>query len=1088
MMNKLAGILVAMLLVGCGGGGGTGGAPGSPPPSSSPPPPPPAPGIGSAGGTVTGPNGSQVVVPPGALSTSTQIAIEQESQSAPPLPAGVIPLGAIFAMTPHGTTFSVPAKVTLPFDSAALPAGTEPRIYKTNAAGGWELLAELGRDSGTTTAEVAGFSHFFVAPVPLPPLQRGVVERSWIFEEFHADGLEPTVVEQEDGLPNSQTGGVASDEHDFGQLPLAVNGDDRATGAVYSSEQGTTYWVLAQGPQGSIQTPASRIGNRVTLIQKQGFRKNSADARLKLHVTRVFVEAIDANGTEILYPECPWTLDCGLVISGSVVFDVRAYHYATFFSGRSRVELSGYQGHWVGRNQSLIDGRERLWGIDDFVIDGDVGGNGSKQHAKWALREPITIDIDLSRVQVGESFTLFIEAIADTMNRRQRESYVAAYFRDPLGIEGTSVETHGLEPVGVPVDDAPADERRAAECASGTDAEAGVLQFESADFLAPEVPTGGGQIQVTRTGGSRGEVSATIRSADGTAIAGSDYEAIESNVYFGDGDTAPRTISVPIVLDQVSEPDKSLTLMLEDPRGCAALGAIDSTRLTILDDDRPEAPEATYTVGGTLSGLEGSGLLLREVVTGAELSPANGAFRFDAEKPDGSRYEVRVATQPTQPLQVCTVTRGVGLVAGANISDVAVHCETPAPSGSLDPSFGHQGRVINAAIGAGRALALQSDGKILALAERGLARFEPDGTLDETFGTDGVVGQLFLGVTGDAPRDITVQRDGRILVVGYTRTSPASTNYDFAIRRLLEDGTNDHGFGTDGLVTIDFNGEVDRALRVIVLPDDSILVGGHAGSRSSQNELRNSFAVARLTSAGVLDRSLAGDGTVTSIGGSSFAYGLAVDPSGKILLGGSRADDGAAEKDAAMVRFHPDGAPDTNNDRDEEIWFGADGSGVGIDDIAGDDDSIQDLLVDEEGRIWGVVQSLSGGKYDFMFGQFSEHFGNVTGQGARFQQFVARMGPGNDLGQALARTPAGEFLVAGSASSAATAYDFGIARFTATAGLDTTFGDGGKVTIDFFGADDGANDLIVQPDGRIIALGVVRNGTSVEFGMVRVLP
>src|SRR4051812_2470918 len=91
-----AGIVACLMLVGCGGGsndssGGT-----------TPPPPPPAPaGIGTAGGTVVCDNsGAQVVIPAGALATTTDIKVTKTSTGAPPLPAGVTAAGSIYAFTP----------------------------------------------------------------------------------------------------------------------------------------------------------------------------------------------------------------------------------------------------------------------------------------------------------------------------------------------------------------------------------------------------------------------------------------------------------------------------------------------------------------------------------------------------------------------------------------------------------------------------------------------------------------------------------------------------------------------------------------------------------------------------------------------------------------------------------------------------------------------------------------------------------------------------------------------------------------------------------------------------------------------------
>ncbi len=84
----------------------------------------------------------------------------------------------------------------------------------------------------------------------------------------------------------------------------------------------------------------------------------------------------------------------------------------------------------------------------------------------------------------------------------------------------------------------------------------------------------------------------------------------------------------------------------------------------------------TYAVGGTLSGLVGSGLVLQDNL-GDNLSlSANGTFTFAAPVADGSAYGVTVLTQPASPTQTCTVTGGNGTIAGGPVSNVGISCVT----------------------------------------------------------------------------------------------------------------------------------------------------------------------------------------------------------------------------------------------------------------------------------------------------------------------------------------------------------------------------------------------------------------------------
>jgi len=95
-------------------------------------------------------------------------------------------------------------------------------------------------------------------------------------------------------------------------------------------------------------------------------------------------------------------------------------------------------------------------------------------------------------------------------------------------------------------------------------------------------------------------------------------------------------------------------------------------RLTLTWAD----PSTQYSIGGSVSGLSGTGLVLQNNA-GDDLSiAANGSFTFDTALDGGSAYSVTVLTQPGGPDQTCSVTNGSGTLAGANITDVSVSCTT----------------------------------------------------------------------------------------------------------------------------------------------------------------------------------------------------------------------------------------------------------------------------------------------------------------------------------------------------------------------------------------------------------------------------
>jgi len=87
------------------------------------------------------------------------------------------------------------------------------------------------------------------------------------------------------------------------------------------------------------------------------------------------------------------------------------------------------------------------------------------------------------------------------------------------------------------------------------------------------------------------------------------------------------------------------------------------------------APPATYSIGGTVSGLAGSGLVLLDNGGNPLSVPAGTNFTFTSLLPSGSSYAVTVSTQPSNPAQSCVVSQGTG-VANGNVTSVQLACTT----------------------------------------------------------------------------------------------------------------------------------------------------------------------------------------------------------------------------------------------------------------------------------------------------------------------------------------------------------------------------------------------------------------------------
>ena len=404
---------------------------------------------------------------------------------------------------------------------------------------------------------------------------------------------------------------------------------------------------------------------------------------------------------------------------------------------------------------------------------------------------------------------------------------------------------------------------------------------------------------VTRTGGSAGEVSATVATSDGTAVAGADYSPLSTTIRFGDGDTTRRAVPVEILGDAIAEDDKTVNLALSQP-SCTTLGSPSSTVLTIVDDE----PDPEFTIGGTVTGLEGTGLVLKNNFE--EITPGNGPFEFTNTELEGDNYDVTIDAQPSEPGQICTVTNGSGTVAEADITDIAVDCVTPPPDAGLDPSFGDGGKVATPDLETALGLAVQPDGKIVASSDNALARYDADGTLDDTFGVGGIVA---TGIDADScfpsdANDLVLQPDGSIVVVGLVSGTGGFIDKDVAMQRYDAAGNLDLGFGDQGTVTTDLSGSRDCAYGVTLQPDGKIVVAGEANGVD--------VAVLRYDAAGTPDPTFGTGGTgfvTTDIGGAvgselDVATDLTLDGDGNIVVAARVSNDGDLDF-FSVLRYTP---------------------------------------------------------------------------------------------------------------------------------------------------------------------------------------
>lgn len=276
-------------------------------------------------------------------------------------------------------------------------------------------------------------------------------------------------------------------------------------------------------------------------------------------------------------------------------------------------------------------------------------------------------------------------------------------------------------------------------------------------------------------------------------------------------------------------------------------------------------------------------------------------------------------------------------------------------NGSADTTFNTTGRISNVFVGStyaeGHSVVLQPDGKIVTggfsyhggLGRFAVSRNQTDGALDTTFNAVGYTTTIING-GDDLGYSVALQADGKIVLAGYTTSgSPA-----FGVVRYHSNGSVDTTFNSGGSVTTSIGPGADIGRAVAIQSDGKIVVGGYAAIGGNDD-----FAVVRYNTDGSLDTNFNTSGIVTTnIGGPDQANAIAIQPDGKILLGGTTVN---ANGDYTVVRYHSNGSLDTTFN----------GTGIFVTTIGVDDDEIYGMGLQSDGKIVVGGYSFVGANYDF---------------------------------------------------------------------------------------------------------------------------
>jgi len=371
-----------------------------------------------------------------------------------------------------------------------------------------------------------------------------------------------------------------------------------------------------------------------------------------------------------------------------------------------------------------------------------------------------------------------------------------------------------------------------------------------------------------------------------------------------------------------------------------------------------------------------------------------------------------------------------------------------------------------------RSLAIGATAIVLLFSASGQMAQAADGDLDPTFGTGGQVMTDFNHST-DIAFAVALQPDGKYVVVGTTYTNNDYSGEDFAIARYNTDGTLDTTFGVNGKVTTDFPNLAAVASSVVVQPDGKILVAGGAFPGFT---FLGDFELVRYNPDGSLDASFGSGGIVTTSfpGQGSYAFALALQSDGKIIAAGTDfvnfSSEDNSNTDFALERYNPDGTPDTT--------FG--NGGQVTTDFDGFNDDVFSILVQPDGKLVAVgsaknpatfydfaaVRYLANGTIDTTFGvagKVRTDFGHADFDRAR----------------SAALQSDGKIVAAGTTIfNNGLSEPFAVARYNTNGALDTTFDSDGKLQIDFGSFDQTAYKVLLQPDGKIITVGYPNTESS----------
>jgi uncharacterized delta-60 repeat protein len=327
-----------------------------------------------------------------------------------------------------------------------------------------------------------------------------------------------------------------------------------------------------------------------------------------------------------------------------------------------------------------------------------------------------------------------------------------------------------------------------------------------------------------------------------------------------------------------------------------------------------------------------------------------------------------------------------------------------------------------------RGVAIQNDGKIVVAGHASLplengyvniviavVRYNTNGSLDTTFSEDGIVTTdvRLAGAKSATGEAMVIQADGKILVAGQSILD--GMHYAFALARYNTDGSLDTTFSDDGLLFSDFGGR-DFGLDVTLQADGKIVM---SGAHETKTNVRD-FVLVRYNTNGSIDTSFSGDGMViTDLGGDNWAYGVTVQPDGKMVAVGGGTLNG--RDGFAIARYNSDGSMDASFSQD----------GLLVSDF-GEHTGARDVAIQADGKLV-VVGSIAPNYKTYWFALARYNPDGSPDSSFSDDGFVDTFWRYRARGSSVAIQADGKIVVAGESLSLGN-LDFAVARYLASGG------------------------------------------------------